>query len=316
MKSDPNTRAGVGRLGRVLLAAIACVPLLMLVGCSPEDAEAAKAAAAALKNRVEVALNMYADLIVRADFEPPMSQETLIQGITEQAIADSRKFPTWKPDPERLRRQLADVDPREKARARFKTETKQISDVIGDIDSAAKDYEAAWPFGSEQFVCLKQGVFKLARNLREVAGSFDPDATPKKRYLRLEIDSLTALDRYEAAIRKSDGVAAATAIQGFRDMMRAEEKANENVQAAFVQAAQSAAELYAAIESVENVTFADILKIVQRYAPGLSRLDDSIDGAAIAKKAGVALGKIQKSDWLKRFADQVVPSASAKCKQT
>jgi hypothetical protein len=301
----------------VLLAAIACVPLLMLAGCSPEDAAAAKAAADALERRVNVALNMYADLIVRANFEPPMSNEALIQGIVGQAIKDSGKSPSWQPDPARLRRQLADVDPREKGRARFIGETKQITDVVGDIQSAAADYEAAWPFGSEQFVCLKQGVFKLARNLREVARSFDPDATPKKRYLPLDIDSSTALDRYEAAVKKPDGAAAATALQGFRDVMRAEAKANEDVQAAFVQAAQSAADLYAAIESVENVTLTDILKIVQRYAPALSRLDDTIDGAAIAKKAGVALGKLQKSDdWLKRFADQPIPSASVKCRQT
>jgi hypothetical protein len=317
MKPDPNARAGVGRRGRLLLAAIACVPLLILAACSPEDAAAPKAAAAALERRVNVALNMYADLIVRADFEPPMSQENLIQGIVRQALTDSGQSASWHPDQARLRGQLADVDPRDKARATFKSETKQITDVVGDIESAAADYEAAWPLGSEQFVCLKQGVFKLARNLREVARSFDPDATTKKRYLPLKIDSLTALDRYDAAVRKPDGVIAATALLGFRDVMRAEAKANEDVQAAFVQAAQSAADLYAAIESVENVTLTDILKIVQRYAPGLTRLDDSIDGAAIAKSAGVALGKIQKSDdWLTRFADQPIPSASVKCRQT
>jgi len=299
-----------------LVAVIACVSLLALGGCSPEDAQAAKAAAAALKRRVEVALNMYADLIGRAEFEAPMSQGELMQGIVGQAITDARSNPSWQPNQARLRVQLAERDPAAKAKARFKAETRNITNLFGDLDAAATDYEAAWPFGSEQLDCLKQGVFRLAKNLREVAVTFDPDAAPKNRYLKLEFDSLEALYLYQTAVKNANGVAAATTLLGYRDVLRAEGKANEEVQAAFVQSAQSAADLYAAIEAVENVTIGDILRMVQRYAPGLSRLDDSFDGAAIAKKAGVALGKLQKSDWLKRFVDQPIPSASVKCKQT
>lgn len=299
---------------RLLVSLVACTSLLVLGGCSPDDAAAAKAAAAALKNRVNVALSIYADLIVRGNFETPVSQEEITKGIVTQAMHDAAAQPAWKPDRARLREQLTQSDPRDKARATFKKNTKEISEILDAIDASAIDYEAAWPLGSEQFVCLKQGVFRLASNLRKVAGSFDQDAS-SSRYVKYEFDGLAAQTNYGNAIKKADGVAAATALQSFRELMRTEEKANQDVQAAFVQAAQSAADLYTAIESVEKVGLADVLQIVQRYAPGLSRLDESIDGAAIAQKAGVALGKVEKSDWLKRFSENNIPSATVKCKE-
>ena len=322
MRNSHGTDSCAWHLARMLVVVIACQPLLLLSGCSPEDAQAAKTAAKTMSSQVKVGLKMYEDLLVRSLFEEPMSQAQLISGIANSAknAAEevARKGGVWKADEQRLRSQLADVDPAARARVNFQSQTKQIVDVVDDIESAAIDYETAWPLGSEQFVCLKQGLFRLAKNLRQVAGSFD-SGNATNRFVLLRKESRAALDTYESSLnqRPPDSVAAATALQAFRDVMRSEAKANADVQAAFVHAAQSAADLYTAIESVENVTLVDILRVIQRYAPGLAYVGDSFDGAAIAKKAGVTLGKVQSNgDWLKRFANQPIPSATIKCKQT
>jgi hypothetical protein len=94
-----------------------------------------------------------------------------------------------------------------------------------------------------------------------------------------------------------------------------EEKKNEDVQAAYVQAASAAGDLYQAIEAVENVSITEVLRIVQRYAPVLNRFDDTIDGEAIARRTGVTLGKVEKSEWLNRFAGGPLPGVTVMCKR-
>lgn len=309
--------AGRKAAKRLLASMLVAAASLLLVGCSPEDAQAAKVAAAALKSQIDVALNAFADLIIRGNLEPPPAPEDVVKGIVGQALKDAAPNPgAWKPDPARLQRELAGRSAADAARKLFRNETGDITKAVGDIDAAAADYEAAWPFGSEQFVCLKSGVFRLTKSLREVARSFDADAKPSRRFQELFIEKQISLDKYEAAIRKGDGVSAAATLQGYRDILGAEAKANADVQAAFVRAAQSSADLYTAIESVENVSLADVLRIIQRYAPGLSKLDESIDGEAIAKRAGVVLGKVGQNPWLDRFANQPIPSVGVKCKQS
>lgn len=309
--------AGRRAAKRLLASMLVAAAGLLLSGCSPEDAQAAKIAASALKRQVDVALNAFAELIIRANLEPPSAPEDVVKDIVGQALKDAAPNPdAWKSDPARLQQQLAGRNAADAARQRFRNETSDITKAVGDIDAAAADYEAAWPFGSGEFVCLKSGVFRLTKNLRDVARSFDADATPSRRFKELFIEKKVSLAKYEAAIRKGDGVSAAATLQAYRDILGAEAKANADVQAAFIRAAQSSANLYAAIESVESVSLTDVMRIIQRYAPGLSKLDESIDGEAIARSAGVVLGKVSQSPWLDRFANQPITSVGVKCKQT
>lgn len=304
--------ARAGRVRALMLIAMACAALL-LGGCSPDDAAAARVAAGALKARVQIALAAHSELLVRAMFEAPDSDEQLISHEVGQALKDGAQA-GWRPDQDRIRFKFSRRDPRAAARAAFASQTGPVTEAMADIEAAAADFERAWPFGAEQFVCLKEGVFELTRNLRRVAVSFDQDGAGGRRYVRLRVPAEVALDRYAVAVRGGNGVAAATALQGFRQLVRDEERANEDVQAAYVQAAQAAGELYQAIEATERVSLVDAVKLVQRYAPMLSGLDPSVDGEGIARKAGVTLGKIDGSDWLKRFAGQPVPGAAIKCR--
>ena len=66
--------ARAGRVRALMLLAMACAALL-LGGCSPDDAAAARVAAGALKARVQIALAAHSELLVRAMFEAPDSDE-------------------------------------------------------------------------------------------------------------------------------------------------------------------------------------------------------------------------------------------------
>ncbi|WP_411883156.1 hypothetical protein [Polaromonas sp. YR568] len=311
LRCEPGKRFKTNCFQRLAWTCLVAFHLSLLAGCSPEDAQAAKAAAAALKARVDNAINMYAELMAQARVEKPMPEEEIISGVVAQAMKDA-KDPGWKPDLKNLRSSLADTDPRADIKKNLKAQTADVARELGRLESTAADYEAAWPLGSEQFVCLKENIFNLTKNLRSVATSFNADGGA--RYTEFSIGSREARDRYVTALRAADGAAAAASLQSIRQVFRSEAKANEDVQAAFIQAAQSSADLYNAIESIETVSFSDVLKIVQRYAPGLSRIDDSLDGAEIAKKAGVVLGKIKNDEWLTRFSEQSLPRAGIKCK--
>ncbi|HWI82632.1 hypothetical protein [Ramlibacter sp.] len=303
---------GSRRLRALWLMAAASAALL-LSACSPDDAAAARVAAGALKSRVNIALAAHSDLLVRALFEEPDSDERLIAGEVGQAFKD-RTAAGWRADQQKIRSRFSRRDPRAAARSQFAAETKPVADAMNDIEAAAVSFEQAWPFGAEHFVCLKQGVFALTSHLRRAAISFDQNPAGSGRYVQLRVPAQVALDRYEVAVRAGKEIDAATSLQGFRQLLREEEQANEAVQAGYVQAAQAAAELYQAIEATERVSLVDALKLVQRYAPMLSGLDPSFDGDAIARKAGVTLGKVGSSEWLARFASQPVPGADIKCK--
>ncbi|MES2946333.1 MAG: hypothetical protein V4772_25970 [Pseudomonadota bacterium] len=292
---------------------IACVLVFIAVaitGCSPDDAQAAKAAATALKTRVDSAINMYAELIATATIEPQKPEEELIREGVAGGLIDA-KAANWEPDLKALRIYLADRDPRKKIKEAVTKNTQQVSLELKRIESTAADYETAWPLGSEQFVCLKENIFNLTKNLRNVAISFDPGAP---RYTEFSIDAKAAQTRYLKALRAGDGTSAAATLQAMRQVFRAEAKANADVQAAFAAAAQSSADLYTAIESIDTLTFADALKIVQRYAPGLTQIDDASNSDAIANKLGVTLGKIQSNAWLSKFSENAIPRTGIKCK--
>lgn len=308
-------RAGTGQRLRLAAAALVVATSLLTGGCSPEDAKAAKTAAAALKLQVESALKVYADLIVRAMSLPPTPVSDDIQRVVVQSQADS-KTPGWEADEDRLRQQFAPRDPAQNARNLYRAETADVTKAVADIDAAAADYEAAWPFGSNDFVCLKDGIFRLTHSLRDVARSLDAPPAAGRRYKALAVESELAVRKYTALIKAGNNVAAAVALQNYRELLIAERQANADAQAAFVRAAQSAADLHGAIEAIQNVTLAEVLRLIQRYAPGLSRLDESIDGEAIAKKAGVVLGKVSQSPWLDRYANLPLPSIGPKCKGT
>jgi hypothetical protein len=300
---------------RFYVAVLISFASLLNTGCSPDDAKAAKAAAAALKLQIETALSAYSNLILRAGLESQEQTQKDIKTFMAQTRADA-KAGKWEEVAEMARKQFTAYDLATTVRGRFRENTADITTAVAYIDAAAADYEAAWPFGSGDFVCLSESVYLLTHSLREVARSFDaPPMAGKpggKRYKPLVVESDLATKNYVALLNSGDEVAAAVALQGYRELMLAEKKANADVQAAFVRAAQSAADLYSAIEAVKNVTVTEVLRLIQRYAPGLTSIDDSIDGEAIAKKAGVVLGKVSQSSWLDRFATK--PLSGPKCK--
>ena len=300
----PLARAAV--VGAILATALA------LAGCSKDDAAAAKVASAALKHQVTLALDTHAELLAQALVEERETDDQIVAAHVSRALASPNRT-SWTPDQEEIRGRFASEDARSRVRAQFSAQVRPILEVITGLESSAADFEAAWPFGAEHFVCLKQGVFELTRNLRTVAVSFDRDA--RQSYVRLRVPSQLALDAYESAVRQGNGVAAAARLLAFRELLRTEEKKNEQVQAAYVQAATASANFYQAIESVENVSLIEVLTIVQRYAPMLSRFDDTLDGDAIARRAGVTLGKVDKSEWLKRFASDPLPGITVQCKK-
>ncbi|HEY6966632.1 MAG TPA: hypothetical protein VI229_04115, partial [Burkholderiales bacterium] len=279
--------------------------------------KAAKAAAAALKLQIETAFSAYATLLVRAEIEPQEKTQQDIKRFMEQTKAES-KAGKWQDVADKLRKEFEPHDLAEAARSKFRVETAEVSKAIADVDAAATALEAAWPFGAGDFVCLKDSVYALTHSLRKVALTFDAPAfagsAGGSRFTQLSVESDRAARSYVAVLKNDDDAAAAVALQGYRELLATERKQNADVQAAFVRAAQSAADLHAAIEAVESVTVTDVLQLIQRYAPGLSSLDDSIDGEAIAKKAGVVLGKLNKSPWLERYAETRLPSIGPKCK--
>ena len=299
-------------LARAAWYAAVLATALALGGCSKDDAAAAKVAAGALKYQVTLALDAHAELLAQALVEERETDDQIVSAEVTRALATPNRA-TWTPDQETIRSKFASEDARTRVRSRFHAQVQPVLEAVADLEASAAGFEAAWPFGADQFVCLKQGVFELTRNLRKVAVSFDRDA--RQRYVRLQVPSQLALDAYEAAVRQGDGVAAAARLLAFRELLRTEEKKNEQVQAAYVQAATATASFYQAIESVENVSLVEVLTIVQRYAPVLSRYDDTLDGEAIARRAGVTLGKVDKSEWLKRFAGGPLPGVTVACRQ-
>jgi hypothetical protein len=284
---------------------------LLVAGCSPDDAKAAKVAAAALKQQVDAAINAFSALVVRAKARPAKTPGEIIARRVNSDRAEYETNAAWQADAPTIERELVRGSDADVIRQGMTVETVRLVQSMQNIADAAADYEAAWPLGSREFVCLKSGIFALTKNLREVAASFDPG---RASYQTLIVERAPFVPGYVKAVQGKDAVAATTMLHGYRDVLFAEMKANADVQAAFVRAAQSSADMYAAIESVESVSVADVLRLIERYAPGLSKLDDSIDGDAIAKEAGVVLGKVDDSKWLKRFADMPVPNAGPTCK--
>jgi hypothetical protein len=303
---------------RFYAAVLLALASLLTTGCSPEDAKAAKVAASALNLQIDKALRAFRDLIYRAGKLPEETPEEKMKRVIATYQKRAAADPQWAPEGDRIQAFLAPSDMAARLNRRFADETSDITKATADIEAAAADYEAAWPFGSSEFVCLKAGVFRLTKSLRETAVSFDPGGS---RYKALSVERDLVLARFKGAIdkdvaAKTGGTDSAIALQAFRDLHAAEIKANADVQAEFVRAAQSASELYSAIEAVESVSLTEVLRLVQRYAPGLTKLDESIDGEAIARRAGVILGELGKSKWLDKFANAPIPNVGPKCKQT
>lgn len=294
----------------MLAAATACV---LLAGCGPEDAAAAKVAADALKNRVDLAVTAHCELIARARFEERLTRAELINKEVSDSLAKV-KLPGWSVDEAKLRKVVTYKDHRVAAKEACRGAAKPVLDAVEQVRQTAMDYEAAWPLGTDTLACMKQGMFVLTGNLRAFAASFDPEAKKNNRYIVLKTESSGAVRNYEAALKTGQGAPAATALQAFGDLLDEERAANLAVQASYVQAAQAAADMYTAIEAAQSFSLRDALRLVQRYAPKLTEFDDTLDGAAIAAKAGVTLGKVEESDWLKQFAGK--PLATVQCNQS
>ena len=302
---------------RLIATILLALSGLLTSGCSPDDAKAAKAAAAALKLQIEAAFSAYANLLIRAEVETQEATQRDIKVFMDQTRADA-KAGKWQVVADKLRKQFEPHDLAEAVRRRFRTGTADVSKAINEVDAAATAFETAWQFGANDFVCLKDSVYALTYSLRKVALSFDAPATAGSsggaRYTLLNVESDRAAQGYVAVLKSGDDAAAAVSLQAYRELLATEQKLNADVQAAFVRAAQSAADLHTAIESVESVSVADVLQLIQRYAPGLGSLDHAIDGEAIARKAGVVLGKLNESPWLDRYAKAPLPSVGPKCK--
>jgi hypothetical protein len=296
---------------RFYAAVVLALASLLVSGCTPDDAKAAKSAATTLRLQVDAALKAYKDLLLRAILEPAVPREELMSNYVALDITRATGNTGWTIDKPTIEGRLQRTDWQGEAAKAFYENAGAVVTDMKNVEDAATYYEAAWPLGSQEFVCLKGGVLQLAKNLGDVAGKLDPNGA---LYKSLDSEKIPARRRYQDAVRAQNAVTASAALHAYDSLLIAEAKANTDTQAAFVRAATAATELYSAIEAIESVSVSDILVLIQTYGAGVSKLDDSIDGEAIAKKAGVVLGKVGKSKWLAELANKPLPKLNVKCK--
>ncbi|HEY6967401.1 MAG TPA: hypothetical protein VI229_08035, partial [Burkholderiales bacterium] len=91
---------------RLIASILVALSGLLISGCSPDDAKAAKVAAAALKQQVDAAINAFSDLVVRAKARPAKSPGEIIARRVNSDRAEYETNAAWQADAPTIEREL------------------------------------------------------------------------------------------------------------------------------------------------------------------------------------------------------------------
>ena len=294
---------------------------LSLGACTSEEAEKAKLAAAAIKSAHASAVSSYSTLYLRgAGVEDrPLEQRIseLAQREIARASADGTVHETNEERRERLRKELMGDPPSVRAQQAAETEMAPVSQILRALEQAAADYAAAWPFGTQQFICLKDSATALAAGLKRSTlrfNSFEGTRPSGNLYVQLASESNDAARKISQATATKDLAATIEQTSKLRAIYVEEREANAKVQATFALAAQSANNLGRAIDGIATVSIGEILNLIASVVPQLAALNSQADADRIAQKLQITLGKVNGDTWLSHLAEQPT-GYTFKCKQ-